>query len=208
MRTPWLSLEPIESSPGGALDLGADFRRDGTVDTSLVAAATVLIVSSSFAARFWSADALDSGGDIIRDGIEDTSLVAAGRVLIDSSSIAERLQCVSLAARGLHAAEGNSTLDSSNAGGFLPLMLLLVAGDDTICFPLALGVPAIFWSLANWLWQIVACFFFFSDENLDQLGILSGVCVGAAFGFLHDSLSITVFVGCDVVGAFMMLPNV
>jgi hypothetical protein len=207
VRTPWLSLEPIKSSPG-ALDLGADFRRDGTVDTLLVAAATVLIVSSSFAERFWSADALASGGDFIRDGIEDTSLVAAGRVLTDSSSIAERLWCVSLAAHGLHAAEGNSTLDSSNAGGFLPQMLLLVAGDDTICFPLALGVPAFFWSLANWLWQVVACFFFFGYDFLDQLGILSGTCVGIAFGLLCDSFGITVFVGCDVVGAFMMLPNV
>ncbi len=120
-----------------------------TVDTSLMAAATVLIISSSFAERFWSADALDSGGNFIRDGIEDTSLVAAGRVLTDSSSIAEILWCVSLAARGLRAAEGNSTLDSSNAGGFLPLMLLLVAGDDIICFPLALGVPAIFWLIGN-----------------------------------------------------------
>ncbi len=64
--TPWLSLEPIKSSPC-ALDLGADFHRDGTVDTSLVAAATVLTISSSFAERFWSADALDSGGDFIRD---------------------------------------------------------------------------------------------------------------------------------------------
>jgi hypothetical protein len=178
------------------------------VDTSLVAAATVLIVSSSFAERFWSADALDSGGDFIRDGTEDTSLVAAGRVLIDSSSIAERLWCISPAACGLRAAEGNSTLDSSNAGGFLPLMLLLVAGDDTICFPLALRVPAIFWSLANWLWQVVACFFFFGDDFLDRLGILSGACVGTAFGLLCDSFGITVFVGCDVVGAFMMLPNV
>ncbi len=166
MRTPWLSLEPIKSSPG-ALDLGADFRRDGTVDTSLVAAATVLIVSSSFAEDFWSVDALDTGDDFIRDGIEDTSLVAAGRVLTNSSSIAERLRCISLAAHGLRAAEDNSTLDSSNAGGFLHMMLLLVAGDDTICFPLALGVPAIFWSLANWLWQVVACFVFFCDDFLD-----------------------------------------
>ena len=61
------------------------------MDTSLVAAATVLIVFSSFAERFWSADALDSGGDFISDGTEDTSLVVAGRVLINSSSIAERL---------------------------------------------------------------------------------------------------------------------
>ena len=166
VRTPWLSLEPIKSSPG-ALNLGADFRRDGTGDTSLVASAIVLIVSSSFAERIWSADALDSGGDFIRDGIEDTSLVAAGRILTNSSSIAERLRCVSLAARGLRAAVGNSTLPSSNAGGFLPLMLLLVAGDGTICFPLALRVPAIFWSLANWLWQVVACFFFFGDDFLD-----------------------------------------
>jgi hypothetical protein len=87
-------------------------------------------------------------------------------------------------------------------------MLILVAGDDMICFPLALSVPAIFWSLANWLWQVVACFFFFGDDVLDQLGILSGACVGAAFGLLHDSFGITVFVGCDAVGAFMMLPNV
>ena len=87
-------------------------------------------------------------------------------------------------------------------------MLLLVAGDDTICFPLALGVPAIFWSSANWLWQVVACFFFFGDDFSDRLGILSGACVGAAFGLLRDSFGITVFVGCDVVGAFMMLPNV
>jgi hypothetical protein len=71
------------------------------------------------------------------------------------------------------------------------MMLLLVAGDDTICFPLALGVPAIFWSLANWLWQVVACFFFFGDENLNRLVILSGACVGAAFGLLHDSFGIT-----------------
>jgi hypothetical protein len=94
----------------------------------------------------------------------------------------------------------------------LPLMLLLVAGDDTICFPLALGVPAIFWSLADWLWGVVACFFFFGDDDtfffLDQLGILSGACVGAAFGLLRDSFGTTVFDGCDVVGAFMMLPNV
>jgi hypothetical protein len=136
VRTSWLSLEPIKSSPG-AIDLGADFRRNGTVDTSLVVAATVLIISCSFAERFWSADALDSGGDFIRDGIEDTSLVAAGRILTNSSSIAERLQCISLAARGLRAAEGNSTLDSSNNGEFLPLMILLVAGDVTVCFPLA-----------------------------------------------------------------------
>ncbi len=108
----------------------------------------------------------------------------------------------------MRAAEGNSTLDSSNAGEFLPLMLLLVAGDDTICFPLAIGVPAIFWSLANWLWGVVACFFFFGDDFLDQLGILFGAYVGAAFGLLSDSFGITVFVGCDVVGAFMMLPNV
>ncbi len=134
--------------------------------------------------------------------------MAAGRVLTDSSLIAERLWCVSLATRGLRAAEGNSTLDSSNASGFLPVMLLVVAGDDTIYFPLALGVPAIFWSLANWLWQVVACFFFFGDENLDRLGILSGTCVGAAFGLLRDCFGITVIVGCDVVGAFMMLPNV
>jgi hypothetical protein len=198
MRTPWLSLAPIKTSPD-ALDLGADFRRDGTVDTSLVAAATVLIASSSFAERFWSADALDSGGDFIRDGTEDTSLVAAGRVLIDSSSIAERLWCVCPADRGLRSAEGNFTLDSSNAGGFLPLMLFLVVEDDTICFPLALGVPAIFWSLAYWLWGVVACFFFFDDDDLffflDQLGILSGTCVGADFGLLHDSFDITVFVG-------------
>jgi hypothetical protein len=154
-----------------------------------------------------------SDGDFIREGTEDTSLVAAGRVLINSSSIAERLWCISPAARGLRAAEGNSTLDSSNASGFLPLMLLFVAGDDTICFPLALGVPAIFWSLADWLWGIVACFFFFGDYDtffffLDRLGILSGVCVGAAFGLLRDTFGITVFVGCDVVGAFMMLQNV
>jgi hypothetical protein len=136
------------------------------VDTSLMAAATVFIVSSSFAERFWSADALDSGGDFIRDGTEDTSLVAAGRVLINSSLIAERLWCVSPAARGLHAAEGNSTLDSSNAGGFLPLMLLLVAGDDTIFFLLALGAPTILWSLADWLWGLVACFFFFGDDDM------------------------------------------
>jgi hypothetical protein len=134
--------------------------------------------------------------------------VAAGRVLTNSSSIAERLRCISLAARGLRAAEGNPTLNSSNAGGFMPLMLLLVAGDDTICFPLALGVPAIFLSLAYWLWQVVACFFFFGDDFLDKLGILSGAYVGAAFGLLRDSFGITVFVGCDVVGAFMMLPNV
>ncbi len=183
------------------------------MDISLVAAATVLIISSSFAERFWSADALDSGGYFIRNGTEDTSLVAAGRVLVDSSSIAERLWFVSPAAHGLCAAEGNTTLDSSNAGGFLPLMLLLVVGDDTICFPLALGVPAIFWSLADWLWGVVACFFFFGDDDtfyffLDQLGILSGACVGAAFGLLSDSFGITFYVGCDVVGAFMMLPNV
>jgi hypothetical protein len=112
----------------------------------------------------------------------------------------------------LRAAEGNSTLDSSNAGGFLPLMLLLVAGDDTICLPLALGVPAIFWSLADWLWGVVVCFFFFGYDYtfffMDPLGILSGACVGAAFGLLRDSFGITVFVWCDVVGAFMMLPNV
>ncbi len=63
------------------------------------------------------------------DGTEDTYSVAAGRVLSDSSSIAEKIRCISLAARGLHAAEGDSTLPSSNAGGVLPLMLLLVAGD-------------------------------------------------------------------------------
>ena len=96
--------------------------------------------------------------------------MAAGRVLTNSSSIAERLQCVSLAAHGLHAAEGDSTLDSSNAGGFLPLMLLLVAGDGTICFPLALGVPAIFWPLADWLWGLVPCFFFFGNDFFDRLG--------------------------------------
>ena len=59
---------------------------------------------------------------------------------------------------------------------------------------------------------MVACFFFFGDDDtfffLDQLGILSGACVGAAFGLLRDSFGITVFVGCDVVGSFMMLPNV
>ncbi len=93
--------------------------------------------------------------------------MAAGRVLTNSSSIAERLWCISLAARGLHAAEGNPTLDSFNAGGFLLLMLLLVAGDDMICVPLVLGVPAIFWSLANGLRQVVACFFFFGDDFLD-----------------------------------------
>ncbi len=79
-------------------------------------------------------------------------------------------------------------------------MLLLVAGDDTICFPLALGVPAIFWSLADWLWGVVVYFFFFGDDDtffffLDRLGILSGACVGAAFGLLGDSFSITVFMG-------------
>ncbi len=104
------------------------------------------------------------------DGTEDTSLVAAGRVLSNSSSIAERVRCLSLAARGLHAAEGDSTLPTSNAGGFLPLMLLLVAGDGTICFPLALGVPAIFLPLADWLWGVVPCFFFFGDDFFDQLG--------------------------------------
>jgi hypothetical protein len=126
------------------------------------------------------------------DGTEDTSLVAAGRVLSNSSSIAERLRCVSPAARGLGAAEGNSTLPSSNAVGFWPLMLLLVAGDGTICFPLALGVPAILWPLADWLWGVVPCFFFFGDDFFNQLGnwlgILSGACVGAAFGLLCDSL--------------------
>jgi hypothetical protein len=53
---------------------------------------------------------------------------------------------------------------------------------------------------------------FFGDDDtfffLNRLGILSGACVGAAFGLLHDSFGITVFVRCDVVGAFMMLPNV
>jgi hypothetical protein len=77
-----------------------------------------------------------------------------------------------------------------------------------ICFPLALGIPAIFWSLATWLWQVVARFFFFGNDFLDRLGILSGACVGTAFGLLRDRFGITVFVGCDVVGAFMMLPNV
>ena len=105
------------------------------------------------------------------DGTEDTSLVAAGRVLTDSSLIAERLWCISLVAHGLRAAEGNSTLDSSNAGGFLPLMLFLVPGDDIICFCLALSVPATFWSLANWLWQVAACFFFFGDDFFYRLGI-------------------------------------
>jgi hypothetical protein len=104
------------------------------------------------------------------DGTEDTSLVAEGRVLTNSSSIAERLWCISLAACGLHAAEGNATLPSSNAGGFWPMMPLLVARDGTICFPLALGVPAIFWPLADWLWGVVACFFFFGDDFFDQLG--------------------------------------
>jgi hypothetical protein len=104
------------------------------------------------------------------DEAEDTSLVAAGRVLSDFSSIAERVRCVSLAARGLHAAEGNSTLPSSKAGGFLPLMLLLVARDGMICFPLALGFPAIFGLLADWLWGVVSCFFLFGDDFFDRLG--------------------------------------
>jgi hypothetical protein len=211
VRTPWLSLEPIKSYLD-AFVFRPDFHRDGTVDTSFVSAGTVLIISSSFGERFWSADAFDSEGDFIMDGTEDTSLVAAGRVLSNSSSIAERVQCVSLAAHGLHAAEGNSTLPSSNASGFLPMMLLLVAGDGRICFPLALGVPVIFWPLADWLWGVVACFFLFGDDFFDQLGnrlcILFDVCVGAAYELLCDSFGITVFVGCDVIGSFMMLPNV
>jgi hypothetical protein len=66
--------------------------------------------------------------------------------------------------------------------------------------------------LADWLWGVVACFFFFGDDFFNQLGnwlgILSGGCMGAAFGLLRDSFGITVFVRCDVVGSFMMLPNV
>jgi hypothetical protein len=97
--------------------------------------------------------------DTINDNRSIIGSTEVGIQLAPTSSIAERLWCVSPAAHGLCAAEGNSTLDSSNAGGFSPLMLLLVAGDDTICFSLALGVPAIFWSLADWLWGVVACFF-------------------------------------------------
>ncbi len=81
-----------------------------------------------------------------------------------------------------------------------------MAGDDTICFPLALGVPAIFWPLANWLWGVIACFFFFGDDDMFfwiDLAYYFGACVlGAAFGLLRDSCGITVFVRCDVVGAF------
>ncbi len=86
---------------------------------------------------------------------------------MDSSLIASRVPRVAWEVCGLAADVGNCLIDSNVV--FLNLVIFLVEGIGTICFPLLWGVPAIFLPFPEWLsWDVFmapmhCCFF--GDNN-------------------------------------------